>query len=187
MEVTKLPPPSRSGSHLGFFSSSVSQRDLKVASSGFVPNLAEVCLSPVGGDDGLKSCSPACKTLGRAWYTGLQHSKAPSRSLHSKCHWPLDWMLSQCDRTVHALILLLQLWIYRLCMVLAHVTGRTNMWQNPSAKPFTFVQYAEISLYGSEDYHIRKFLHIEHMWNCFVDELRPCILILVSAVFYWLA
>jgi hypothetical protein len=35
--------------------------------------------------------------------------------------------------------------------------------QNASAKPFTFVQYAEISLYGSGDHHIRKFPHIEHI------------------------
>ena len=68
---------------------------LQVAFSGcrgFVPDLAKVCLPPVGGDDRLEY---------------------------------IDF-----------------------CMVLAHVTRRTNMWQNATAKPFTFVQYAEISLYN---------------------------------------
>ena len=61
-------------------------------SCGFIPDLAKVCFSPVGGDDRLEY---------------------------------IDF-----------------------CMVLAHVTGRTNMWHNASAKPFTFVQYVEISLYN---------------------------------------
>ena len=85
------------------------------------------------------------------------------------------------------------------CMVLAHVTGRTNMWQNVSAKPFILVQYGEISLYGSGDYYIRKFLHIEHMWNCFVDKLwalhicscfrcvlLTCIIMEIVAVWYFI-
>ena len=44
---------------------------------------------------------------------------------------------------------------------------RTNV--RPTIRPrnnFTYVQYAEISLYGDLLHYIRKFSHIEQMWFC---------------------
>ena len=75
-------------------------------SPGFVPDLAKVCLSPIGGDDRLK--------------------------------------------------------YIEICMVLAHVTRRKNMWQNASAKPFTFVQYANFFIW------LRRLLYkeISAYWTC---------------------
>ena len=91
-------------------------------SRGFIPDLAKVCLWPVGGDDRLKY---------------------------------IDF-----------------------CMVLAHVTGRTNMWENTSAKPFTFVQYVKWFCGWIVGLIFR---------SCFRCVLLSCIIMEIVAVWYFIA